>query len=339
MVTTIKDVARKAGVSITTVSHALNGYPDVSEKTRNKIIEVARQLDYVPNRNGRALGGILQPTVAFMLIGGLRETDPSGMTFGLLSGINDVVQKKGYNFVLLTASEKRQKELSFMQMCREKMVSGVVIYGLSTDAEYYSQIQKSNLPCVLVDMDLPGENNRMVAVNNEKAAYEEVCYMLEKGFKNIAMLNGKKVADVSEQRYKGYAAALEKYGKKVRPEWVADCGFDGTIGETMAMELMGRYPEIDAFFCASDVIAIGAVNGLGKLGLRIPEDVGIAGFDDIPISKYVAKGITSVAQNPFEMGRLCAKALLAMIQGEEVPHWIEAKYTLEKRSTTEKHSG
>lgn len=336
MRTTIKDVAREAGVSLTTVSHALNGYKDVNENTRRRILEIAKRLDYVPNENGRALGGRPKKILAFMLVGELCPTDPSGMTFGLMSGIYSVTQNAGYDFVILTAPGKRQKELSFVQMCRQKTVTGVVVYGLSKADEYYDQIAGSGIPCVLLDVDLRGENSRMVSVDNVRASREAVSHMISRGYRNIAMLGGKSEAYVSALRVSGYREALQDHGMCVRKEWIVDCKFQESLAEQQAVELKRRYPEIDAFFCASDALAIGAGNGLVQMGYRIPEDMGLTGFDDIPVAQYVHGGITSVAQIPYELGKKCGGTLLDLIDGKEVPHWVEAEYEIKERMSTQR---
>lgn len=334
MRTTIRDVAREAGVSVTTVSHALNGYSDVNENTRRRILNVAKRLDYVPNENGRALGGMPAKTLALLFVGEMQPTDPSGFIFGIISGVYAAAQETGYDFVILTASEKKQNETTFLQLCRQKNVSGVVVYGMAESSVYYSQIENSPFPCVQIDVKLKGKMNRMVSVDNVRAVKEVVSYMIEQGFCHIGLLGGSREAQVAQWRERGYRQALQEHGLSVREEWIEDCRFLTDNAEQRAMELKHAYPEIDAFFCASDHIAIGAVEGLQKLGYRVPEDVGIAGFDDMLIMKYIHGGITSVAQKPYEMGKAAANAVLKLINGEEVSEWIEVNYEIHKRRST-----
>ena len=331
---TIRDVAQEAGVSLTTVSHALNGYKDVSEKTRQRVMEIAKRLDYIPDADGRALRGMQKKTIAFLVAGEMQTEDPSGMIYGVMSGIYSVTQKMGYEFEILAMPIKKQSKTSFNQLCRGKKITGMVVFGLSTDMPYYEQIENSEIPCVLVDVAMDGDNVREVSVDNEKASFEEVEHMIENGFCNIAMLSGKKNAQVSDLRELGYKKALEHHGMRIREEWIEDCMFNKDVAVQKSMELKHRYPEIDAFFCASDSIAIGAVEGMVQLGMRIPNDVAIAGFDDFSISKYVHGGITSVKQYPYEMGVACANTAISMIEGNRVPDWIPMEYTLMKRAST-----
>lgn len=333
---TIRDVANEAGVSLTTVSHALNGYSDVSEATRQKIFAVAKQLDYIPDEDGRALRGIQRKKIVFMLAGELPAEDPSGLTFGIMSGMYTMAQEKGYEFEILTVPMKDQYKTTFSQICRRKKLTGVVVYGLAKDMPYFMQVKDSEIPCVLVDVKLEGQNVREVSVDNERASFEEVEYLIQNGFCNIAMLSGKKVAQVSEFRENGYRRALEQYGHCVREEWIADCAFEKDISMQKAMELKHRYPEIDAFFCANDNIAIGAIEGMAQLGVRVPADVAVAGFDDYTITKYIYGGITTIKQYPYETGVACAGAVIDMVEGKDVPDWIPMKYTLQKRASTRK---
>ena len=331
--TTIHDVAHEAGVSMTTVSHALNGYKDVNEQTRQKIVEIARRLDYMPDEAGRSLRGIQKKTIALLIAGELLEEDPSGIMYGLTSGIYKVAQKMEYEFTILTMPSDKQLKISFGQICKRKKLTGIIVYGLAMDMPYYEQIKNSEIPCVLVDVAMDGDNVREVSADNEKASFEEVEHLIENGYCNIAMLSGKKMAQVSERRESGYKRALEKHGFRVREEWIVDCQFDQSTAMQKAMELKRRYPGIDAFFCASDGIAIGAIDGMMQLGMQVPQDVAVAGFDDFTVSKYIHGGITSVKQYPYEMGVACANTVVSMIDGNRVPDWIPMEYKLMKRTS------
>ena len=308
----------------------------MSEKTRQKVLEVAKKLDYIPDEDGRALRGIQKKNIAFMLTGPMPKADPSGFTFGIMSGIYTVAQEKGYDFDIITVPMKRQNKRTFNQLCRRKKFTGVVVYGLAKDMPYFEQIKESEIPCVLVDVKMQGRNVREVSVDNEKASFEEVEHLIENGFHNIAMLSGKKAAQVSELRENGYRRAMERHGLPVKEEWIVDCDFDRDVAVQKAMELKHRYAEIDAFFCASDSIAIGAIEGMSQLGMRVPADVAVAGFDDFTITQYIYGGITSVKQYPYEMGVKSAEAVISMVEGKHVPDWIPIEYTIQKRASTKK---
>ena len=230
----------------------------------------------------------------------------------------------------------KQIKISFGQICKKKKLTGIIVDGLAMDMPYYEQIKNSEIPCVLVDVALESDHVCEVSVDNEKASFEEVEHLIENGCRNIAMLSGKKMAQVSERRECGYRRALEKHGLHIREEWIEDCLFEQKIAVQKSIELKKSYQEIDAFFCASDGIAIGAIEGMGQLGVRVPDDVAIAGFDDYTVSQYIHGGITSIKQYPYKMGVACANTVISMIEGNRVPDWIPMEYKLMKRASTKK---
>lgn len=329
----IKDVAREAGVSITTVSRALNGYSDVSPETRKKIEEVAERLNYAPNLAARSMGGKKSKNLAF-LVSGLHPSEPSGFVFGILSGLYQTSLEKNYEFMLLTTTRAKQKELNYIQLCRQRGIEGVLISGLTVDDPYYSELANSEIPCVVVDLDLSGKKVCTISIDNVQASKDAVNHLIELGHRRIAMVNGKRTAIVSRQRYAGYEQALKEAGLELIPDYVSVGNFEEEDAFRATMELLTKHPEITAIFCASDVMAIGAIKAAEKAGRKIPEDLSIVGFDDIPVAKYVHGGITTISQSPYKMGKIGGEALVNMIETQSfIPH-IELPYEFIKRSTT-----
>lgn len=330
---TIKDIAKAAGVSVATVSHALNGYDDISEKTKQKILDISKKMAYVPSKSGRALRGISN-TIAFMLAGNMPKVDRNGFTFGIMSGIYTITQETGYEFEILTAPVKTQEKIPLVQLCHSKHLAGLVIYGLATDMPYFSEVADIDIPCILVDVKVEGKYTREISIDHIQASFEEVEYLIKKGFKNIAMLSGEEVAQISKWRESGYMQALQKYHLDIPEGYIANCSFERTLAKEKAIEMKKNHPDIDAFFCASDSIAIGAVDGMKVLGLTIPQDIAIAGFDDYPIAEHIHGGITTTRQYPYETGVECAKALVKVLAGAEVPMHIPMSYKLIERAST-----
>lgn len=331
----IKDVAREVGVSITTVSRALNGYTDVSEETKRKIKEVAKRLNYVPDINARTLGGKAQISVA-LLVSGLRHTDESGFVFGVLSGAYHSTIEKNYDFILLTTNQGRQKEMSYLQLCREKKINGVVIQGIRTDDPYYEELIKSEIPCVVIDLDLKGENVSSVSIDNVDAAYTAVKNIIEKGHKNIGMINGIDTAEVSRDRFTGYAKALIEKSISIKLEYVKNGRYDENIAYREAIGLISENPEVTAIFCSSDVMAIGVIRAINDMGKKVPDDISVVGFDDIPISKYINGGLSTVKQDPFITGQIAINMLCDMINNKEIESHVYLPYEFIDRNTIKK---
>ncbi len=329
----IKDVAREAGVSITTVSRALNGYSDVSEKTKERIIEVVERLNYAPDINARSLGGKAETTIA-LLASELMPSDENGFVYGLINGLFQQCSEQGCEFMLLATNKAKQEGLSFLQLCKKKNLSGVVATGFRTDDPYYHEILASDIPCALIDMKAEGRRKCNITIDNVAASKAAVNYLIGLGHRNIGMINGLRTADVTGERYSGYVAALVDAKISLRLDYMRYCEFREDRAFTETKELLQQYPEITALFCASDMMAIGAIRAAEELGLRVPEDLSVMGFDDIPIAKYVFKGITTVQQPPSMMGREGGKAIWKMLQGEDVGNEIVLPYKLITRGTT-----
>ncbi len=329
----IRDVAREVGVSITTVSRALNGYSDVSEKTKKKILEAVQRLDYAPDANARSMGGKAEPTIA-LLTSELKEKDENGFVYGMINGLFQQCSALGCEFMLLVTNVVKQEKLSFMQLCKKKNLSGVVVTGLRTGDPYYKEVMNSDIPCALIDIKASGKYQCNITIDNVKASQKAVEYLIGLGHKKIGMINGQKIAEVSGERYSGYVTALLNAKIPLHLEYMRYGDFVEDIALEQTKKLMEKHPEITALFCASDVMAIGAIRALEEMGLRVPEDVSVLGFDDIPIAKYVYNGITTVRQFPIEMGRAGGEAVYRMLNGEHVESELQLPYELVVRGTT-----
>ena len=332
----IRDVAKAAGVSITTVSKALNGYGDVSNKTREKIEAIAKELNYEPDLNARALGGRYNVTIA-LLLSGLEKSDEGGFTFGIISGVYHSTSESGVEFILLTTSYASQCEKSYIQLCRQKNVDGAVVIGIRTDDPYYQEVVQSQIPCVLIDVAIEGKNIVTVSTDNEKAACEAVSFLIGAGHKNIAMLNGSVVAEVSKYRFAGYASALEQAEILLNLDYVAYADFSEALAYEKTLGLMQENEEISAIFCASDIMALGAIRAVKELGKKIPDDISVIGFDDIPTAKYISGGLTTVRQDPFQLGKKAGEIVFKMIRKQKTPNhiWIPHEF-MERRTTKSK---
>lgn len=329
----IRDVAKEVGVSITTVSRALNGYSDVSEKTKQKILEAVERLDYAPDANARSMGGKAEPTIA-LLTSELKTRDENGFVYGMINGLYQQCSVNSCEFMLLVTDSVKQEKLSFLQLCKKKNLSGAVVTGLRTGDPYYKEIMDSDIPCVLIDIKASGKNKCNVTIDNVRASRQAVEYLIGLGHSKIGMLNGQKIADVSGERYAGYVDALLHAKIPLCLDYMCYGDFVEDTAFARTKELLQKHPEITALFCASDMMAIGAIRAIEELGLRVPEDVSVVGFDDIPIAKYVYKGITTIRQFPIEMGRAGGEAVFQMLQGGHVEKELVLPHELVVRGTT-----
>ncbi|HET7577664.1 MAG TPA: LacI family DNA-binding transcriptional regulator [Bacillales bacterium] len=317
---TIKDIAKVAGVSVTTVSRALNGYSDVNEKTRQKIKAVAEELKYSPNVLARSLVVKRTKTIG-LIVSELSQSEPKdNFTFEVLRGINDCAGELGYDLILFSTNPKKQKEKTYAQLCRERRVDGAIIQGIRTDDPYLEEVVQSSIPCVLVDIPLETESVGYVSTDNVLGAGKAVRHFIAGGHRHIGMINGHGQAFVSKTRLEGYRQALQNAELPYRKEWVVDGGFRESEAEKKAYELLSQYPEITALFCASDLMALGAMKAARSLGRSIPGGLSVVGYDDNLLAPYATPPLTTIAQNEYQMGYEAAHLLVAILENKDESH-------------------
>ncbi|RNA68492.1 LacI family DNA-binding transcriptional regulator [Alteribacter keqinensis] len=311
---TIKDIAKMAGVSVTTVSRALNGYSDVNPKTRDRIKKVAEQLNYSPNALARSLVMSKSHTIG-LLVSELNRSGAKDMfTYEVMCGINDAASDENYDLILFSTNPVKQEQKSYSQLCRERQVEGVIMQGIKTDDPYLEEVIESNIPCVLVDVELEGDNVGYVSTDNVFGAQMAMRHLINLGHENIAMMNGHNQARVSQRRLEGYVKALEEAGLPVYDHYVAEGDYLEPKAETEAVKLLTDQPEITAIFCASDLMALGVLRAAERLGRKIPEELSVVGYDDIVLAQYAHPPLTTVAQDKYQIGYESARLLTAMLQ-------------------------
>lgn len=316
MKVTIKDVAHRANVSIATVSRVFNGYTDISEATKKRVMAIAQEMDYSPNMAARTLSSKSQKTIA-LILNELNISRKSTMPMEVLSGVYKYTESSNCEFVFYGTSDTKQKEKSFRQFCNEHNITGVVMQGLKVTDPYYKELSKTKIPTVVIDMEI--DNNRVgsVSIDNEWAAKEAVDYLIEIGHQEIAMLNGSLEANVSIQREIGYRMSLQEHGIPCVEEYIQYANFNEETAYQTIKELIPNHPEITAIFSASDIMAIGALRAANDLGLKVPEDLSIIGFDDIVLTNYIQPKLSSVAQDMEKIGYKAAELLDELISNKE----------------------
>jgi LacI family transcriptional regulator len=338
-VATIRDVAKKAGVSVTTVSRALNGYSDVNEKTRERIKEIAKELKYSPNLLARSLVMKKTKTIG-LLVSGLRiEGSKDNFTYEVLCGVNDCAGQLGYELVLISTDSKKQQEKTYNQLVQERKVEGIILQGIKTDDPYLEEVLKSDIPCILIDIPMESDSVGYVTTDNKDGAKSAVQHLLNLGHKNIGMINGHSQAFVSKERLEGYREALQENGIPFNDSYVADGAFLEEKTETETENLLNKHPEITALFCASDLMAMGSIRAAKKMGRKLPEDLSIVGFDNIILSSYSTPSLTTIAQDRYQLGFEATKLLTDMLEGNNGNKRKVLNTSFIKReSTSENHN-
>lgn len=314
ILTTIKDIAKAAGVSVTTVSRALNGYSDVNEKTRRKIMDIAKQLNYSPNTLARGLVMKKSRTIGMLVSGMNRVSSKDNFTFEVLSGVNECISERDYDLVLFSTTTTKQREKTYSQLCRERRVDGVILQGMKIDDPYLKEVVESDIPCMLIDIPISSKSVGYVTTDNVLGAKRAVRHLIQSGHKNIGLVNGHDQAYVSKQRLKGYMEALQEAGLQVNGQYIASGDFTEEKAEKAGTMLLKEHPELTAIFCASDLMALGVIKSAKAVGLSVPEQLSVIGYDNILLAAYSSPPLTTIAQNKFELGYKAANALIDMLE-------------------------
>lgn len=314
MPVTIKDIAKKAGYSVTTVSRALNGYDDVNVDTREKILAVARELGYYPNRIAQQLVTKKANTFAVFTLD--RQTFQNQFITLLISGLMDELALSDYN-LLLFPIQKVKSAAEVAQMCLQRGVGGAVLMGLRLSEPVVAQLAEASFPTVLVDVPIKGKKAGYVSSDNIGGAVQAVEYLAALGHRCIGFINGHSDAWVSRERLAGFERGLKKQHLPFDLTCVYEGDFSKESGYRGAQALLERHPEMTALFVASDLMAVGAVEGLNASGVKVPEDVSVIGFDDQEYARHTRPALTTVRQDMYGMGLQAARLLMHMLEDEE----------------------
>lgn len=311
MTSSIGDVAARAGVSVATVSRALRGLPNVAEATRERVLRAAAELDYVVNPNASRLAAGQNRSIGVVL------PHTMGWYFQhVMAGTQQVLTDAGYDMLLYTLPTPEARERFLRLLPFRKRVDGLVFIDVPlTDPE---QRMLAGLGVPLVSVGEGGPHYPLIKVDNERGSRLATDYLLDLGHRGIGLISGP-LDDpmrfrVANDRHRGWLQALKARGVDPPDGWVAIGDFRMEHGVTGIVELLRRAPALTAVLCMSDEMAIGAMRVLNELGIRVPEDVSIIGFDDQEISEYL--GLTTVRQPMSVLGHSAAEVLLSAIRGE-----------------------
>lgn len=313
---TIKDIAKKAKISVTTVSRALNDFDDVNAETKKKIKRIAKEMGYVPNRMARGLVKKDKRTLALVLSNLEKEGGKDNIVYRIMSGMYKFADSVNFEIVIFTTNSAHQKETTYTQFCNGHDIGGAIMLGIQIDDPYFKEIINNDIPVVLIDIEGYGDKVSSVLIDNTEASREAVEYLIKNKHTKIAMLTGRPNADVSIPRQSGYEKALSNAKIEINPDYIK-CGYfleNNAYSETK--NLIETHPEITAIFCASDMMACGAYRAIRELGKSIPKDISIIGFDDNPLAEYLSPSLTTIRQDFYNKGYKAAEVLYKMIQGE-----------------------
>ncbi len=328
----IKDIARLANVSPSTVSKALNNQTDISDATKKRILAIAKELNYSPNAFGKGLKNRTTENLGVIFC---RELQPlSGNPFysRVLEGIEAEVALNNFNLILYFVPTNQQ-DIS-PKMVREHQVDGIILVGVF-HLEFIQILNQSGLPIIQIDPKIRLTNSHQVLINNEDGAFAATQYLISMGHKKIGFISGDLTRMSFQQRYEGYLKAL-KYNR-IEPDSALIKTGGLEKGYDQVKELLLAQNRPTAIFAANDINAIYGYQAIHELGYVIPDDISIVGFDDIDLAKFSTPPLTTVRVYKEELGSLAVRALFKSINGElEFPQTVIVPVKLVERESVKK---
>jgi LacI family transcriptional regulator len=327
---TINDIATKVGLSKASVSRALNGKQDVDPETRKRIFKIASQMGYVPSATARALSngrssclGLLVPSLTWPWI------------LEVLRGVAEEIERSGYSLMLYTTANGEDSERAFMsQVVPAGAVDGLALVIPPGMFEYIGELAKRGMPVVVIDDRGHHPEFPTVATTNFEGGRSATQHLVDLGRRRIAMLNGQLEFGCNRDRLEGYRSVLQGAGQRFDSRRTMTGYFTEESGASGMTRVLEADPKIDAVFAANDLMAFGAMRALRSAGRRIPDDVAVVGFDDIPASAITHPPLTTVHQPLYEMGRVAAGMVMAAIGGEAIRARVELPTSLVVRAST-----
>jgi LacI family transcriptional regulator len=309
----IKQVAELAQVSVATVSRVINDSGYVSPKLRARVLQAMRELNYELNAPARSLRRQETRTVGVLV---------PQVDHPFFSALSFVIEKTlaagGYTTFICSAEEDSDKEKEYTQMMLRQRVDGVIIGPTGYSEENLQRLIDQRIPVVLVDRDLPQLALHRVLINNFQGGYDGMQHLLMLGHRQIGVIGAHEYSGAIDQRLKGVRAACADSDTGITPGVMLTSGLQQyEQGYLCAQQLIGQAPRPTAIFALNDVLAVGAMRAANELGMRVPDDISIVGFDDIPLASYVVPALTTIAQPIYDIGECAAQILLNQMTDSE----------------------
>ncbi|WP_066073227.1 LacI family DNA-binding transcriptional regulator [Neobacillus soli] len=316
MAITIKDIARKANVSITTVSRVINQKSEgIGDSTRKKVLDIIEELDYRPNSIARSMITKQTNTIGLIIPDIRNPFFPE-----LVRGVEDFANQHAYNVFLCNTDGEPKRELEYISLMKEKNVDGIIF--TYSCAETIHQLEEivldQKIPLVLLDRGVDDQKFSGVSIDNEKAGYLATKHLLDLSHTKIGCITGPAQFPNSKDRLNGYRKALKEAGIPFDQDLILAADFQMDGGYQAAKTLLAK-KDITAIFAFNDVMAFGVYQAAAEQGMNIPEDVSVVGFDNINYNQLLNPKLTTIEQSVYDMGEISAKILLEQItQGGDV---------------------
>ena len=309
----IKDIARIAGVSHCTVSRALHNSPLINRETAERIREIAKRTGYVPNAVARSLVSRSTRTVGVVV-----TTIADPFNGEVVEGIESAANETSYSVILANSHADPELEMKVVEGFSQRRVDGIIVAASRVGALHAKRLAGTKVPIVLINNQSSGTFAHSVGIDNVSASAELLDYLIQLGHRRIGYIGDRFGLESDVERFTGYKNRLKHARIALDPKLVVSGDGRAEEGERAATELLARSDPPSAIFCYNDMTALGALRAAAARGVRVPEDLSIAGFDDLFVASYTSPPLTTIRQPKKEMGRRAMSLLLELLDEEDV---------------------
>jgi LacI family transcriptional regulator len=330
----IKEVAKRAGVSVAAVSRALNNYPDIKATTKAHILKVAEELHYYPSASARHLVTNRTNTIGVLYQSksgpGLRQ--PFMTT--LLESFKNEIGSQGYDLLMFSNTKAPFDKMNILDRVRHRDVDGLLM--LESLGDQLVGLVDAGIPMVGVDYILKGKRIGSVTSENRRSIHELIVRLYRSGYRKFGFVHSQMDLNVSVERLQGFYSGLSEVGVTPNMQWVLPGRFELESGARAANQYLQLDEKPEVIICAADIIAMGLMNVFRQQGVRIPDDISVVGFDDIDPAAYVYPPLTTIRQDTLEMGKIAARSLVRFIEDENFvtpQHYVTSTSLVVREST------
>ncbi|MBD1566432.1 substrate-binding domain-containing protein [Vibrio sp. S12_S33] len=327
---TMKDIARLAGVSTSTVSHVINKSRFVSEDIAERVNKAAQDLNYAPSALARSLKMNRTRTI------GMLVTTSTNPFFGeVVKGVERSCYHKGYNLILCNTEGDNERMKASINTLLQKRVDGLLLMCSTLEGERIEVFDRyPDIPVVVMDWGPMLFASDKIQDNSLSGGYIATNYLIECGHKEIGCITGPLIRHQAQMRYEGYKRAVLESGLEINPQWIVESDFECEGGYEAFNRMLENGPLPSSIFVSNDMMAMGVLNAAYEKGIRIPEDVSIMGYDDIHIARFMSPALTTVHQPKYRLGKVAVETLLKKLEKETLePQVVQLDPTLVVRKS------
>ena len=310
---TIKDVARLAGVSTTTVSHVINKTRFVAEATQEKVLSAVKELNYAPSAVARSLKCNTTRTI------GMLVTQSTNQFFSeVIDGVESYCYRQGYTLILCNTGGIYEKQRDYVRMLAEKRVDGMLVMCSDMTPKLMEMLEShSDIPKVIMDWGLEDSQADKIMDNSEEGGYIATKYLIDHGHSHIACLSGHLNKITCQERIQGFRRAMNEAKYDVNEDWILEGNFECDTAVLAADKILAMDEKPTAVFCFNDTMALGLMSRLQQKGVKIPEEMSVIGYDNIELSEYFSPPLTTIHQPKRRVGKNAFEILLERIKNKE----------------------